>query len=303
VDKIYGIIYKATNKVNGKVYIGQTAQSLDKRILQHIKDALNNRDNSYFHKAIRKYGKESFIWEIIKECNSLEELNRTEIKMIEKYGSFENGYNLTSGGEKIAGWKHSEKTKQKMREFRKGKSHSKETKIKIGNGNRDKKVSEETRKKLGGVRRGKKHSEEAKKKISKAIAGEKHPLYGIYGKDNPNFGKHHSEETKKKMSLARKGKYIGKNSPWYGKKHSVETRKKMSDSKKGKKCYSYGRLGSGSLTAKRYVVITPEGKEILVHGIANFCRNYKKEKLNYTHLIEVARGKYKQHKGYKCRYL
>jgi len=61
-------------------------------------------------------------------------------------------------------------------------------------------------------------------------------------------------------------------------------------------------VGSKNPLAKKYIITTPEGEEIFVHGIANFCRNYKKEKLYYGDLIGVAKGKLKQCKGYKCRY-
>lgn len=52
------IIYKVTNKVNNKVYIGQTVNSIDYRMKQHYKDT--KRDNYYFHNALRKYKVEDF---------------------------------------------------------------------------------------------------------------------------------------------------------------------------------------------------------------------------------------------------
>lgn len=94
-----GSIYKITNKVNGKVYIGQTIYPKD-RFNQHISDSYKKeRDsyNSHFHQAIRKYGPENFIYEIIENVND-SELNERETYWIEYYDSFNNGYNSTLGG-------------------------------------------------------------------------------------------------------------------------------------------------------------------------------------------------------------
>ena len=93
------IIYKATNIINNKVYIGQTIHPLSVRKSQH------ERSHEYgyktaFSNAIRKYGKENFKWEVIYEADSIEELNEKESYYIEYYKSLvtENGYNLKGGG-------------------------------------------------------------------------------------------------------------------------------------------------------------------------------------------------------------
>ena len=89
-----GIIYKITNKVNGKSYIGQTRYTIEFRWRQHQ----HKKDKSYFHNAIHKYGVENFIVETIEECN-VEDLNSREIFYIAKYNTFNDGYNLTIGGD------------------------------------------------------------------------------------------------------------------------------------------------------------------------------------------------------------
>lgn len=89
-----GIIYKITNKVNGKSYIGQTRYTLEFRWRQHI----HKKDDTYFHNAIRKYGIESFSLEILEECD-YSKLNEREIFYIAKYNTFKEGYNLTIGGD------------------------------------------------------------------------------------------------------------------------------------------------------------------------------------------------------------
>ena len=88
-----GFIYKITNKVNGKVYIGQTRYSVEFRWRQHC----NKKDNTYFHNAIHKYGKDSFVVETLEECD-IKDLDSKEIFYIAKFNSFTDGYNLTLGG-------------------------------------------------------------------------------------------------------------------------------------------------------------------------------------------------------------
>jgi group I intron endonuclease len=92
------IIYKVTNTKNTKIYIGQTVGTLKSRKLVHFKRMLEGSETN-FHRALRKYGKEVFIWETIHICNSKEELNKFEIFFIKKYNSYKDGYNMTLGGD------------------------------------------------------------------------------------------------------------------------------------------------------------------------------------------------------------
>lgn len=92
------IIYKVTNKVNGKVYIGQTSKELDERRKAHYKSSRLGSDTN-FHRALSKYGVSHFIWEEVAKCNSKEELNDLERKLISEYDSFKSGYNMTEGGD------------------------------------------------------------------------------------------------------------------------------------------------------------------------------------------------------------
>lgn len=113
------IVYKATNLVNGKVYIGQTVNSLEYRKDQHFRETRSDkRKNTYFHNAIEKYGENNFEFEVIDTAKTIEELNEKEIYWIEAYGSTqkENGYNLDSGGTNCL---KSSTTKQKISESKK----------------------------------------------------------------------------------------------------------------------------------------------------------------------------------------
>lgn len=115
-------IYKATNKVNGKVYIGQTKTTLKARIWKH-KGTYLHKDYSHlcFYKALKEYGLDSFEWEIIETVYTSQELNEREKYWIDHYKSFgEGGYNSTNGGIGIGGHKHSMEAKNKMRESQLG---------------------------------------------------------------------------------------------------------------------------------------------------------------------------------------
>lgn len=92
-------IYKITNQVNGKVYIGQSI-NIKHRWIQHKSDALNNRSDAPIHRAIRKYGIQNFSFEIIEECEQ-ERMNEKEIYWIKYYDSTnkKKGYNIKLGGE------------------------------------------------------------------------------------------------------------------------------------------------------------------------------------------------------------
>lgn len=88
-----GFIYKITNKVNGKSYIGQTRKSVEFRWRQHK----NSKDNYDLHNAIRKFGEDNFEITTLKECD-YSELDKWEIYYIAQYNTFRNGYNMTKGG-------------------------------------------------------------------------------------------------------------------------------------------------------------------------------------------------------------
>lgn len=95
------IIYKVTNKINNKIYIGQTINSLEHRRKQHEKDCRRNKYyNNRFHNALIKYGFDNFIWECLCECVSIEELNSKEQYYISEYNTTDKalGYNLKFGG-------------------------------------------------------------------------------------------------------------------------------------------------------------------------------------------------------------
>ena len=94
-----GKIYKYTNLINGMVYIGQTKQTLEQRDSKH-QAQLN--DNTYFHRAIKKYGRNNFSLELVEDNIPFDKLDEKEKYYIDYFESFYTtgkGYNLTQGGQ------------------------------------------------------------------------------------------------------------------------------------------------------------------------------------------------------------
>lgn len=94
-----GYIYKITNKINGKSYIGQTSTPINVRMYKHYSNAKNAITGIDF--AIQKYGKENFEVQQVCECPD-ECLNDQERYYIHYYDTYQNGYNLTIGGQDIS---------------------------------------------------------------------------------------------------------------------------------------------------------------------------------------------------------
>jgi len=115
------IIYKITNLINSKVYIGQTIRPLSHRWTQHLRDVRDKLDYRLY-RSIRKYGIESFKIEEIDGANNQTELNYKEWLWIMKTESYkpENGYNSKLGGAK---GKASEETKRKQSDTMKKLGH------------------------------------------------------------------------------------------------------------------------------------------------------------------------------------
>ena len=128
------IIYVATNTENGKVYIGQTINTLRYRKNQHKNETYTkNRPRTFFHNAIAKYGIDAFQFAVIDDAQTIEELNAKEQFWIQWFNSTDKhfGYNLDSGGSNC---KKSESTKRLISERKKAHWQDEETAVRMRNG-------------------------------------------------------------------------------------------------------------------------------------------------------------------------
>jgi len=116
------LIYKVTNQINHKSYIGKTELSFSRRKSNHLSDAKRGCEFA-FHRALRKYGEENFTWEIIEDCiedkTLLDDKEKYYIALYETFGP--KGYNMSEGGEGQTGWIPSDETRVKWSKQRKGK--------------------------------------------------------------------------------------------------------------------------------------------------------------------------------------
>jgi len=186
-------IYKAS--WYKKYYIGQTIWPLKNRRCRHISDA-KKLTNGYFHNVLRKYG-DVFNWDILCSCLSKEQLDEQERFYIWYYNSNEKGYgyNLTKGGGGMLGYKHSETTKNILREKKLGRKLSQENIEKIRQGSLGRKHSDETKRKMSEKRKEIWKNSEYQKKISSSLKGKPTWIKGVG----------HTEETKKKISQSKRG--------------------------------------------------------------------------------------------------
>lgn len=94
-----GFIYKITNDINDKIYIGKTLSSIEKRFEEHKKDSHRIQEQIRpLYRAMNKYGHNNFHIALIEEC-PISNLSDREVYWINFYNSYENGYNATIGGD------------------------------------------------------------------------------------------------------------------------------------------------------------------------------------------------------------
>lgn len=208
------IVYKHTNRTNGKVYIGIT-HDIKKRWRGQ---GCAYKSNRHFWQAIEKYGWDGFDHEIVLSGLTKHEACAEEIRLVAEYRSTdrENGYNHSSGGDIPLVWYRGENHPMY------GKHHS-----------------AAARAKMSASRSGEKHRcwgkplpELTRKRISDANKGRKLPTWQIEHLRQINTGKKATAETKQKMSLAHKGHLV-----------SPETRQRIRETKASKPVLQLSNTG------------------------------------------------------------
>ena len=258
------IVYKVTNLINDKAYIGITTRTLKERKKDHLKKVKQN-SNLLLHKAIRKYHINNFKWEILEECYEkvMEDREIYYIKYYNTYAPNKKGYNLTKGGLYVYGSKGEfywlnrltdEERKDWLNKNRKGENNGM-----YGNG--------------------------------KLLAGDNHFLnkmtkeerdkwleYNLRG-DN-NYQKHMTKEELSKKC-------------WLNNVSNETKQEYINKHLKGENSPSFKH-------AKLYVITLPNGKEY-ISKISTFCKTYTDVKLYETGLRSVSTGRWKHYKQFKCR--
>lgn len=145
------IVYLATNRTNGKQYVGLTTLSLSARKLIHRHDSIYK--DYPFQRAIRKYGIDGFDWTTLRECMSEKEMTKWEKHFIQKFNTYGNGYNAHPGGA----------FRTKEQRLASGESLSKRL---MGH-----KLSEETKRKIGDTNRNKVRSKKFRQHMSRVLKG------------------------------------------------------------------------------------------------------------------------------------
>ena len=105
-------IYLITNLITYEGYVGQSID-VETRWKQHLSTSQNLNENAKLYQAMREYGQENFSCEILEEC-SKDQLDEREIYWIDYYDTFNNGYNMTHGGQGSYGWKYNPEEMKKL---------------------------------------------------------------------------------------------------------------------------------------------------------------------------------------------
>lgn len=280
-------IYKATNRVNNKSYIGFDSK-WPRRKTGHKDSYL--KEDTVFYRALRKYGWDNFDWEIIYQSKDLVHTkNEMENHFIYEHNTFihfgnSQGYNMTLGGDGTLGSKQTIETKEK----------TKKTMLeKYGVEHQSQSPEIHERKKQTSL---KNWGYEHPLQVPELIAKRKLTCLKKYGVDNAakqeincKFCGKHCIVGHEKYCSDNPNRYLpydrnGKNNPMYGKTQSEEAKEKQRE----KRC------------KRKYSITSPSGETFITNNIKKFCREHN---LDSSNVYNIVNGKYKQYKGYTGKIL
>jgi len=219
------IVYKATNRINQKSYIGKTVEdTICKRKYEHLWSAKNDI-GYYFHRALKRYGANNFVWGILFKTDNINELIKKEQDFIFYHKTFcPGGYNLTMGGEGSLGRPVSEETRKKIRESEKKTLDSIQCR---------QEMSKRTKEQMSRLGMKERLSKKAKERFESKEERERNRVAQIVAQSRP--------EVREKKSIAMKKHWkehpeiMGRAAKFRkGKKQSVESNRKRSIALKGR---------------------------------------------------------------------
>lgn len=265
-------IYRITCTVNNKIYIG-SAVDLSERWHKHqYAWQRGNHANRHLQNAYNKYGAASFVCDVIETCNRDTLVERENYYLTTLAPFSPNGFNIAMDATRPRlGLIVTDETRQKLSIAGKGRKPSLETNAKISASKIGKKASDETRAILRIALKGRVMPTSHKEKLSARMKG--------VAKSPEHRAKTSASLMGHKMTDANREKLLAANT---GRKQSPEERSKRAAS-----------------NAQKWVVTTPEGIEINVVNLHQFCRD---NGLRPSGMVEVANGRLKSYKKWKCRH-
>jgi hypothetical protein len=230
------IIYKTTNLINGKFYVGKDERNKP--------DYLGSGIN--LQRAIKKYGEENFIKETVEVCSTREELIEREKYWIKETKAQEIGYNIADGG--WGGNTYTEETRQRISKQFTGRKHKPETIKKLKGIKKNPKLSDEERDRRRQKMLELRSNLEFMRKQEDGFINCKNMNYSPEflamqksenqkGEKGPNWGKKASKETREKMSVSNKRYWLGKKQP----PEAIEKRKQTLEKRKKENPEKYKR--------------------------------------------------------------
>lgn len=272
------IIYKITNRITNKSYVGQTVRPLEKRIQAHR--WASSKASMLITRAIHKYGWENFEVEVLCECSSLQELNAQEVRYVQSLKTLApEGYNLRAGGGGLG--VSSPETRKKISDANKGRRVSEATRQLMSASHKGQRCSEEKKAHLRQVNKGKKSSKQAN--LASALASAKtftltNPSGDICEITNlKDFCKQNNL-----CYIAMHGLTSGRHKHHKGWTNPTPVETPAVQQPRPRRSYHF---------------LSPGGDPVEVRGLKQFCLE---QGLGYTAMVDLHSGSRKSYKGWRA---